>query len=142
MALPSLTVRPSRPNTDQEMDTTARLNARRFLAPRPLAPRPLAPKNEDSVRSNELLTRLVETLTRTFAFSPREQQVLDGVLFGHTAAAIAWRLGIRETSVHKHMHRIFAKTKTDSRKRLLDLALRLAANDAFVTAPRPAAVRN
>ncbi|PRQ09904.1 hypothetical protein ENSA7_03620 [Enhygromyxa salina] len=49
---------------------------------------------------------------------------------------IAARLRIRETSVHKHMHRIFAATQTNSRKRLLDLALRLAARRSASPAPR------
>ncbi|PRQ04221.1 Bacterial regulatory protein, luxR family [Enhygromyxa salina] len=77
-------------------------------------------------------------MTGAYSFTAREQEVLHYVLFGHTPAAIAWRLEIRETTVHKHIHRIFAKTNTDTRKRLLDLALRLTANDAWVSAPRRA----
>jgi hypothetical protein len=41
--------------------------------------------------------------------------------------AIAWRLGIRSTTVHKHMHRIYAKTGARERGELHAIALRLAA---------------
>ncbi|WP_219907894.1 LuxR C-terminal-related transcriptional regulator, partial [Enhygromyxa salina] len=88
------------------------------------------------VRVSAYLRQLVDAATEAFAFTQRERHVLHHVLYGRSTQVIAARLRIRETSVHKHMHRIFAATQTNSRKRLLDLALRLAARRSASPAPR------
>ncbi|PRQ05669.1 LuxR C-terminal-related transcriptional regulator [Enhygromyxa salina] len=74
----------------------------------------------------ELLTRIIEGLGRAFPLSARERELLRHFLFGHDAAATGERLGIRETSVHKHLHRIYAKSGTNNRRGLLQHGLRLA----------------
>ncbi|PRP90158.1 Bacterial regulatory protein, luxR family [Enhygromyxa salina] len=84
------------------------------------------------MRTGELIKRLVDSLERAFRLGEYELQVVHHVLFGRSCGAIAWRLGIRETTVHKHLHRLFAKTRCDSRRELYDLALRLAARDEIV----------
>ncbi|KIG12456.1 hypothetical protein DB30_01448 [Enhygromyxa salina] len=111
------------------MNATAGSEFRRHVSP------PREPSTH-GVRVSAYLRQLVDAATEAFAFTRNERLVVRHLLYGRSAAVIAGRLGIRETSVHKHMHRIFAVTKTDSRKRLLDLALRLAARRSVVPAPR------
>ncbi|PRQ03150.1 LuxR C-terminal-related transcriptional regulator [Enhygromyxa salina] len=101
-------------------------------APLPLArtlacPPPQGKEEEHAIRTSELIGRLVDVLVSTFSLTAYEEQVVHHVLFGRSSGAIAWRLGIRETAVHKHMHRILFKTRCDERRDLYDLSLRLAA---------------
>lgn len=115
------------------MHATTRLHPTvRCDAPLPLArtlacPPPVGQEDKHTVRTSELISRLVDALVHTFKLSEYEEQVVHHVLFGRSSGAIAWRLGIRETAVHKHMHRILFKTGCDERRDLYDLSLRLAA---------------
>ncbi|KIG18601.1 hypothetical protein DB30_00286 [Enhygromyxa salina] len=106
-------------------------------APLPLArtlacPPPVGEEDQHAVRTSQLISRLVDALVATFSLSEYEEQVVHHVLFGRSCGAIAWRLGIRETAVHKHMHRILFKTRCDERRDLYDLSLRLAARAGIV----------
>jgi DNA-binding NarL/FixJ family response regulator len=103
----------------------------RALAPAP-RPQPQVDQDEQLLRTNELIVLLFDALVRSHRFSARERAVLRHVLLGRSSAVIAQRLGLRETTVHKHMHSIFARTGTDGRRRLYDLALRLAAQRSLV----------
>ena len=111
------------------MNTTAPALAPRAVAPRPL---PRDDRDEQLLRSNELVRLLFDALVCTHRFSTREREVLQQVLLGRNTGVIARRLGLRESTIHKHMHSIFARTKTDGRQRLHDLALRLAAQRSCV----------
>ncbi|KIG14408.1 hypothetical protein DB30_06751 [Enhygromyxa salina] len=86
--------------------------------------------------ANEMLTRIIEGLSRAFPLSARERELLYHFLFGHDAAATGERLGIRDTSVHKHLHRVYAKSGTNSRRGLLEVGLRLADRHGIVGSPR------
>jgi DNA-binding NarL/FixJ family response regulator len=123
------------------MNATARALAPRAAAPRPL-PRVDSQSNQDEhvLRTNELVALLFDALVRTHRFSAREREVLQQVLLGRNSGVIARRLGLRETTVHKHMHSIFARTGTDERRRLYDLALRLAAQRSILQPRRLAVV--
>ena len=77
--------------------------------------------------TSELIEKLVGALLSSFTLGEWEEQVVHHMLFGRSSHAIAYRLGIRETTVHKHMHRVFAKTSTQDRRGLYELGLRLAA---------------
>jgi DNA-binding CsgD family transcriptional regulator len=125
------------------------MNTALALAPRSLATHRVAPsrrppaarvdREEQAVRTNELVVLLLDALVRTFRFSDRERAVLGHVLCNRSSLVIARLMGIRETTVHKLMHSIFARTATEDRRRLFDLALRLAAQQCIV-APRRLAV--
>jgi DNA-binding CsgD family transcriptional regulator len=91
---------------------------------------------EPSDMANEMLTRIIEGLGRALPLSARERELLYHFLFGHDAAATGSRLGIRDTSVHKHLHRIYAKSGTNSRRGLLEFGLRLADQHGIVGSPR------
>ncbi|MCG3209509.1 MAG: HTH-type transcriptional regulator MalT [Anaerolineae bacterium] len=64
---------------------------------------------------------LVETKTQTThsrvaaTLSNREQDVLQLVVMGHTNAQIAQKLIIAESTVKRHLRKIFAKLKVQSR---------------------------
>jgi DNA-binding CsgD family transcriptional regulator len=84
------------------------------------------PEREPSDMANEMLARIIKGLSTCCPLDDRDQQLLCHSLFGRSAEATGQRLGIRETTVHKHLHRIFSKTHTDNRRELLELGLRLA----------------
>lgn len=88
---------------------------------------PQVDEDEQLLRANQLIALLFDALVHSYRFSVRERAILRHVLLGRSSAAIARRLGLRESTIHKHMHSIFARTGTDGRQRLHDLALRLAA---------------
>jgi DNA-binding NarL/FixJ family response regulator len=111
------------------MNATARAVAPHVVAPRPL---PQVDEDEQLLRTNQLIALLFDALVQTYRFSVRERAVLRHVLLGRSSAVIARRLGLRETTIHKLMHSIFARTSTDGRQRLHDLALRLAAQRSIV----------
>ena len=127
MALPSLTVRVLRLHLGPTMNANVRLAA--ATLPTPALPSTLPQRNETErcVRQSEVINRLVDALLTGFELSVYEEQVVAHMLAGRSCEAIAWRLGIRSTTVHKHMHRIYAKTGTSERGDLYRLALRLAA---------------
>lgn len=146
MALPSLTVRGSGSHAVLEMNATAHAASTLALT-RPNAPatRPSTPatrrlsrrdETENAVRTCYLTARLVDALIEAFAFGEYEVQIVNHLLFGRSIRNIATRLGIRETTVHKHMHRIFAKTRTETRRELYDFALRLSAQRSIAKARR------
>lgn len=124
------------------MNATARALARHAVAPRPLAQAQVDQVDQDEqlLRSNELVALLFDALVRTHRFSARERAVLRHVLLGRNANVIGRRLGLRESTVHKHMHSIFTRTKTDGRQRLYELALRLAAQRSMAQRRRLAIV--
>jgi len=95
--------------------------------PRRLRPLP-ATTDETSTQGRAMLRELERALARSFQFTRRERLVVRQLLSGESVDHIARRLELRVTSVHKHMHRIFAKTRTEGRQRLLRLAFRLAAH--------------
>jgi DNA-binding NarL/FixJ family response regulator len=134
VALPSLTVRGVGSHAVFTMNATAHA-ARTLPVARPLAPvttrAARRDETENAVRTCYLTARLVDALIETYTLGEAEQQIVNHLLFGRSSKAIAQRLGIRETTVHKHMHRIFAKTKTDNRRELFDFALRLSAQRSF-----------
>lgn len=76
--------------------------------------------------ANEMLARVIKGLATCCPLGERDQALLYHYLFGRTAEATGQRLGIRETTVHKHLHRIYSKTGTETRRELLELGLRLA----------------
>jgi DNA-binding CsgD family transcriptional regulator len=84
------------------------------------------PEREVSDMAHEMLTRILGGLRRVVPLSERERAVLYQVLFGRTAEAAGARLGLRETTVHKHMHRVYARTGTSTRRELLELGLSVA----------------
>lgn len=90
---------------------------------------------EQCLMALELIEQIVDALMAGFAFNEYEEQVVHHMLFGRSCHAIGDRLGIRETTVHKHMHRVFAKTGTQDRRGLYDLALRLAAVRSIAPSP-------
>jgi DNA-binding CsgD family transcriptional regulator len=90
------------------------------------------PEREPSDMANEMLARVIKGLRTCCPLGARDQQVLYHYLFGRSAEATGQRLGIRETTVHKHLHRIFSKTHTDSRRELLELGLQLAKQHRIV----------
>lgn len=114
------------------MNATARIETPRPLARRPLARRSSRSQARSSVErvpsdmANEMLTRIIEGLSRALPLSARERELLHHFLFGHSAAATGEKLGIRDTSVHKHLHRLYAKSGTNSRRSLMEYGLRLA----------------
>lgn len=128
MALSSLTVRGLRLHLGFTMHATVRLNIARTL-PTPALPSTLPHRNETQrcVRHSEVVNQLVDALLTGFELSVYEEQVVHHMLLGRSCESIAWRLGIRNTTVHKHMHRIYAKTGTSDRAELYRLALWLAA---------------
>lgn len=117
---------------DELQNPMASTRARMFVA---------RDEGERSIRSGELITRLVDTLIASFTLTEYERQVVHQALFGRSSVAIAQRLRIRETTVHKHMHRIYAKTRTDGRAGLYALALGLAARRSSVAQLEVAAPR-
>ena len=100
----------------------------RFI-PSPFA-RPVSPdakfEREPSDMAKELLHRVLGGLGRSMSLSVRDQQVLFHFLYGRSPALVGKQLDIRETTVHKHLHRIYARTGTESRRELLHLGRRLA----------------
>jgi DNA-binding CsgD family transcriptional regulator len=119
VALPSLTVRPSRLHRAPTMNAAAR----RSYSSTSRQPRP---EREPSDMANEMLARVLKGIATCCPLDNRDQHLLYHYLFGRTAEATGQRLGIRDTTVHKHLHRIFTKTHTDNRRELLELGLRLA----------------
>jgi DNA-binding CsgD family transcriptional regulator len=128
VALPSLTVRALGGHLGRTMNATVRLDVARTL-PTPPLPCTLPQRNETErcVRSSKVIDRLVDALLGVFTLTAYEEQVAHHMLFGRSCEAIAWRLGVRSTTVHKHMHRIYAKTSARDRGELYAIALRLAA---------------
>lgn len=74
--------------------------------------------------------RKVALLTGNYGLSPREQEVCSIWLRGHTAAYVERELFISKNTVKTHLNHIYAKTKTANREELLQLADRLAAENA------------
>jgi DNA-binding CsgD family transcriptional regulator len=84
------------------------------------------PEREPSDMANEMLARVIKGLGTCCRLGERDKTLLYHYLFGRTAEATGQRLGLRETTVHKHLHRIYGETRTDTRRELLELGLRLA----------------
>lgn len=146
MALPSLTVRPSGLHAVFTMNAATALRFAAHTAPAaaytPTGPSgPSGPSGEEArcVRLSDLLAPLVEALAATFTLSEVEVEIVRLLLANRSCARIALRLGLRETTVHKHLHRICAKTNTNGREQLFDLGLRLSARESVVSSQRLAA---
>jgi DNA-binding NarL/FixJ family response regulator len=58
-------------------------------------------------------------IRRMLRLSPRESQIVLGILAGETEGIIADRLGISVHTVHCHMTRVYRKLKVNSRPDLL-----------------------
>ena len=86
-----------------------------------------------------MVRELAKALMRRFRFTRRERTILRQLVAGQSVDRIARQLDIRVTSVHKHMHRIFAKTGTEGRQPLIKLGMRLAAHRRIVGSMRLAA---
>ena len=108
-------------NTSSSSRATDRV---RFLA-HPLAPtsRPDAP-----IGIKAVVMTLMLSLVQHFDFSEREQDVLQLILLGRDNDLISQRLGIGVAATRWHVHAVFNKTETSSRKDLIDLGLRLSAH--------------
>jgi DNA-binding CsgD family transcriptional regulator len=109
--------------------------------PFPYRSRKTRPEREVSDMAHEMLVRIIKGLSGCCSLSVRDQQVLYHFLFGRSPEATGRRLGLRETTVHKHLHRIYARTRTDNRRALLELGHRLAKEQgvpAMRWAPAPA----
>jgi len=76
--------------------------------------------------ANEMLVRIIYGLSTCCTLSILDHQVLYHFLFGRSAELTGRRLGIREATVDRHLRRIYVETRTDSRRGLLELGLRLA----------------
>ncbi|MCA9702184.1 MAG: helix-turn-helix transcriptional regulator, partial [Myxococcales bacterium] len=96
------------------------------------------PSGEEArcVRLSDLLAPLVAALEATFSLSTVEVEILRLLLANRSCARIAQRLSLRETTVHKHLHRICAKTNTNGRDQLFDLGLRLSAREVVVSSQK------
>jgi DNA-binding CsgD family transcriptional regulator len=90
------------------------------------------PEREPSDMAKEMLARVIKGLATCCPLTTRDQTLLYHYLFGRSPEATGQRLSMRETTVHKHLHRIFSKTHTDSRRELLELGLRLAKQHGIV----------
>ena len=84
----------------------------------------------------QMVRELDSALARSFRFTRPERVILRQLVAGESVERIARQLQLRVTSVHKHMHRIFAKTGTEGRQPLIKLAFRLAAHRRIVGTPR------
>jgi DNA-binding CsgD family transcriptional regulator len=128
VALSSLTVRAFGRHLGRTMNAPVRLDVARTL-PTPPLPCTLPQRNETErcVQTSEVIDHLVDALLGVFMLTAYEEQVAHHMLFGRSCEAIAWRLGVRSTTVHKHMHRIYAKTGARDRAELYTVALRIAA---------------
>ena len=80
-----------------------------------------------STESQETVNELEQALVGGYRFNDGEREVVRGLVAGASDELIARSLGMRITAVHKLMHRVFAKTRTEGRQALLKLAFRLAA---------------
>ena len=84
------------------------------------------PEREPSDMAIEMLTRILRGLWLRYELSIRDQQILFHYLFGRTPEQTGARLSLRETTVHKHLHRVYAKTNPATRRELIELGLELA----------------
>ena len=141
VALPSLTVRPLGPHLEVQMNAaTATARPLAALAPARMPGRVPPVKHDETERvltRGTLIPRLADAVLTTVSLGSRERRVLREVLAGRSCEAIARDMGLRTTTIHKHLHRIHAKTGTDSRRALYDFALRQAAY-ASIMATQPA----
>ena len=71
------------------------------------------------------LSWAIDRLTRRHGLTPREREVLAGVLDGHSNRALARALDISRATVKWHLHNVFAKTRAANREALLRVALQL-----------------
>ena len=107
------------------MTRRAPSSLRRVPAPSRLLP----PIDERPVSdmAHEMLLRALAGLHRVMLVGGRDEQVLYHYLFGRSCERIGAGLGLRESTVHRILHRVFARTQTTTRRELLGCALRLHA---------------
>lgn len=93
------------------------------------APQPssLLPLDERPISdlASEQLEHVIAGLRLAVLLCERDEQILRHYLFGRSCAATAAHVGLRETTVHKHLHRLFSRTQTQSRRELLHHGLQL-----------------
>lgn len=77
--------------------------------------------------ANSLLRGLIEQLAAAHELHGNELPVAQMLLFGRSPEAMAKRLGITESAAQWHARRVLAKVGVESRRELMDAALRLAA---------------
>lgn len=98
-----------------------------------------------SVSVNTVLVGLVEALRDAHDLAEPEQDIAQLVLFGRDVEAMAWRLGASEASVRWRVHQLFEKLGVSSRKGLMHVAMRAAAQretSLELAATTPAARRS
>lgn len=67
---------------------------------------------------------VLKTLVRRYELTPRESQVLDGVLRGQSNNEIASELNVALRTVKTHVERIWEKLNIHSRAELMGLLFR------------------
>lgn len=76
--------------------------------------------------AHELLVRIIGGLGTTIVLDRRDREVLYHYLFGRNPEQVAAELGLRDTTVHKHLHRVFLRTGVETRRGLLELGRELS----------------
>jgi DNA-binding CsgD family transcriptional regulator len=86
-------------------------------------------------RASRELRSVPEVLARTFGLTPSELRVLLGIVEAGGVAETAEALGIGESTVKTHLHRVFSKTETKRQADLVKLVAAFASPLARRTAP-------
>lgn len=76
-----------------------------------------------SLRIQETQRKQEEIATRMSQLTPREQQVMEGLIEGKLSRAIASELGISTKTVEHHRAQVMAKLQTRNRAELIQLTL-------------------
>jgi DNA-binding CsgD family transcriptional regulator len=66
-------------------------------------------------------------LSETFGLTPRELEVMELLVHGHTAVAMGHKLGISSRTIEKHLERIYFKTAAHDRLEIARLVWTVAA---------------
>lgn len=72
-------------------------------------------------RMNRHIEQLKQTDTQLSILTPREHQVIEHLMHGHTDREIARKLGISPRTVHKHLEVIYRKLDLNNRTGLIAL---------------------
>ena len=80
--------------------------------------------------SEQRMQWVTERLAHKYKLTEREREILTRVLAGKSSRKIAVELEIQAGTVKWYMHNIFAKTNTETREKLLRLALSLTEEES------------